>query len=338
MGSRWVLVDTPDGPIPCLDDSLQVDAANLLLVKERFPDFCPFHVLHNLVGGHYSRAPQCSAEPFRDVTCEHGSHSRPVYNWNDAQEYRWDCPALGAVTFLPFGLSFRAGIPGSLTVGCVACASFGYSMACAACLRRFDDDGPPDPASAYAIWNTLHHHTPSCECGACPVEEVEGYGAQGWADGEEWDGAEGEWEDEEEWDGGEDWHDEEEDDGEAEGDGEAEWGGEEEEEAEPGEEAGAEEPAGWGSGYWERTAQGYAWVVDYRSHESAPAPAVEADGAASVVEAAVQAAVAAVAAAAASSSAGERPAATDADWQRRVRVLELEHELAGLRAPKRARH
>ena len=113
-----------------IDDTLQADADSLTLVHRRFPGFCPYHIVHNLLGGHYSRHPQCTASPFADVTCAHGSHSRP----DDAQDQ--DAPALGSVVFLPLGLSYRAGCRGSLVVGCVECESYGAAMACAACRRQ----------------------------------------------------------------------------------------------------------------------------------------------------------------------------------------------------------
>ena len=95
-----------------VDDALE-DAESLTLVNERFPGFCPFHIVHNLLGGHYSRSPHCTTAPFSDTMCEHGSHSRP----SDAVDQRTHCPAMGAVVFLPLGLSYRAGFPGSLVVG-----------------------------------------------------------------------------------------------------------------------------------------------------------------------------------------------------------------------------
>ena len=81
-------------------------------------------------------------------------------------------------------------------------------------------------------------------------------------------------------------------------------------------------------------------MVDYLSRESTPAPAPAASvetRVADVAAAAAHAAVAAMAATDAGSSAAEPPPATDADWARRVRVLELESELAELRGAKRAR-
>ena len=87
--SRYTILRTPDGVVggrsmirrgqtprrngnvvtrPCW---LRMDADG------RFPrGYCPYHLLHNLLGGHYSRAPQCTAEPYKDVACRHGSPSR----------------------------------------------------------------------------------------------------------------------------------------------------------------------------------------------------------------------------------------------------------------------
>ena len=108
-----------------IDDALHADAGSLTLVHRRFPGFCPYHIVHNLLGGHYSRHPECTATPFADVACRHGSHSRP----DDAQEQSTHCPAIGSVVFLPLGLSYRAGCRGSLVVGCVECESYGAAMA-----------------------------------------------------------------------------------------------------------------------------------------------------------------------------------------------------------------
>ena len=138
-----------------VDDALQADADALTLVQRRFPGFCPFHIVHNLLGGHYSRHQQCTATPFTDVTCSHGSHSRP----SDAQGQRTHCPSLGSVVFLPLGLSYRAGCEGSLVVGCVECESYGAAKACAACGRQWEPEGP-EVANSDAIWTTIHHQPP----------------------------------------------------------------------------------------------------------------------------------------------------------------------------------
>ena len=121
-----------------VDDVVQVTAESLTLVKVRFPEFCPYHVVHNLLGGHYSQHPQCTAAPFRDVECSHGSHSRPI----NAQSQRPHCPAMGSVVFLPLGFSYKAGCPGSLVDGCVTCRAFADGMACSACGRRWELGDP----------------------------------------------------------------------------------------------------------------------------------------------------------------------------------------------------
>ena len=159
-----------------------------------------------------------------DVTCSHGSHSRP----SDAQGQRTHCPSLGSVVFLPLGLSYRAGCEGSLVVGCVECESYGAAMACAACGRQWEPEGP-EVANSDAIWTTIHHHMPDCMCGACPAAESDGGGEDG-DDGEDepggadWAATEEEWDDDDEEEGEEY---EEEWDGEADQDGEEGWHGEE---------------------------------------------------------------------------------------------------------------
>ena len=194
--SRTVLVpgssfgDGDPRPREIVDDTLQVDAGSITLMQERFPRFCPYHLLHNLLGGHYSRSPPCSAEPFKDVQCVHGSHSRPPPDAYASTA----CPAQGAVVYLPFGLSCRAGCVDSLAVGCVACPGFGTTMACASCRVRWNADGGPWCASDENIWYTLHKHSDDCECGDCP-ERVEpdgnGWAGDGDGDGED-DGEDGE--------------------------------------------------------------------------------------------------------------------------------------------------
>jgi hypothetical protein len=336
--SRCFISQTSDGVVHGgVDDTLGRNARrNVTLLQGRFPGSCPYHLLHNLLGGHYSRAPQCTASPYTDAACRHGSHSRPGM---EMDEYA-HCPSVGAVVLLPFGLSYRVGNPGSLTVGCYECSYYGDAMACAACRRRWDD-GVPFPATPDEVRDTAYQHAHDCACGGCPPVEVRsgGGGFQGGEedeDGEEeWGGEEGYGEeeyDEEEYgeeDGVEEWNDE------AAWHGEEEYGEEQEEEAE--EEEGEVE-RDWGDGRWEETAHGTAWVVDYRSRESAPAPAPAPDtSVAGIAAAAAQAAVAALMASGAGAAAGEPLPATDSDWERRVRRLELESELAELKHAKRVR-
>jgi hypothetical protein len=90
---------------------------DLRFLQQRFPGFCPYHILHNLLGLHYSRHGFCTAAPFSDGLCRHGSHQRPSPS---REETISTAPAEGAVVFLPFGLSRRAG-DGLLATGCVDC-------------------------------------------------------------------------------------------------------------------------------------------------------------------------------------------------------------------------
>ena len=77
------LGDVDTGDSCAFDDAFQLDAAAVTLVQGCFPCFFPYHVIHNLLGGHYSRSctthhrqtdRQCMAAPFTDSQCTHGSH------------------------------------------------------------------------------------------------------------------------------------------------------------------------------------------------------------------------------------------------------------------------
>ena len=74
-------------------------------------------ILHNLLSLHYSRHESCTVAPFSDQRCRHGSHQRPSLS---REEMLNAAPAEGAVIFLPFGLSRRAG-DGLLVAGCADC-------------------------------------------------------------------------------------------------------------------------------------------------------------------------------------------------------------------------
>lgn len=37
----------------------------------------PFHILHSLLSLHYSKHQQCTAKPFTNERCKHGSHAWP---------------------------------------------------------------------------------------------------------------------------------------------------------------------------------------------------------------------------------------------------------------------
>ena len=168
MALRLVLESPPDGlaaygasPRLREDDGLRCTADSLAWVQDRFQGYCPHHILHNLLGGHYSRATACNAAPFQNVACRHGSHERPSWIHNATAA---STPAVGAVIFLPFELSYRAGVPDSLTNGCAECECYGDSMACAACRVAHWHDGHVECAKPDHIQQTANVH--SADCGA----------------------------------------------------------------------------------------------------------------------------------------------------------------------------
>ena len=173
--------------------------ADTAFLQQRFPQHCPHHLLWNLLDLHYSRHPSCSAAPFTDEQCQHGSHSRPVL----PEQIVWQtAPAQGAVIHLPFGLSFRAATDGAIVAGCADCVSLCDGDCCGSC-RRLWRDGRPVPAhnatgfagrnASLAAWRG-HINLPGDGIGEGPGE------------GEDWNAEEEEGGAEEEWIGEEDKH------------------------------------------------------------------------------------------------------------------------------------
>jgi hypothetical protein len=118
-----------------------VDATAFL--QHRFQGHCPHHLLHNLLNLHYGQHPHCTAPPFTNAECRHGSHARPVLS---VQEMMATAPATGAVIFLPFGLACRAANDQSGIVnGCVDCDFLDDGDVCGSC-RRLWHDGNAVPA------------------------------------------------------------------------------------------------------------------------------------------------------------------------------------------------
>ena len=305
-------------------------------LQQRFPGFCPYHILHNLLGLHYSRHGLCTATPFSDGLCQHGSHQRPCLSREDTLR---TAPAEGAVVLLPFGLSRRAG-NGLLADGCADCEQLQETDACGAC-RRLWTGGRPVPAVGYtdggrcarlAGWRASVALT-GRDVGEEPVSDGgEELSEDEWSE-EEWGEAEEEWEEEED----DEWGDDAED-------GDASWA----DDAGGGEDAGsnwesqpprddaaapAQSSRDWGAGEWiEDRSGGWRWVVDFASPAAsavpaaeAPAPEVAAVAASQLVSAAVQAVLAAGAAPAA-------PAAASAPGvSERIRILELQLELEQLK-------
>ena len=281
-------------------------------ISQRFPAHCPHHLLHNLVNGHYTQHQLCSARPFQNEQCRHGTHARPQL---PADEMERCAPAAGALIFLPFGLSCRVngsgvGCRSRLVAGCADCEFLGDGDTCGAC-RRVWTHGGAYPArgirgtegqyASLATWRESVDLSGAClpECGE--VDEEESWGEEDW--------------------GEEDWGEEE--DYEEDGDGEEAWEEEEEEQvAAPTDRGGGDDtgnggdggaPA-WGDGRWASDGRGgWSWTVDFPVALPAPVAAAVA-----IVPAAPRPEVPAAPAAAAASDAT-------------VRILELELELARLR-------
>ena len=311
-------------------------------LAHRFPGFCPHHILHNLLGLHYSRHESCTAAPFSDQRCRHGSHQRPGLS---REEMIHAAPAEGAVIFLPYGLSRRAG-DGLLVAGCADCERLLEGDVCGACRRRWNAGADhPTPANGYpglgrlaslAGWRAAVDLTGE-QAEEGPVAEESGEESEEEWGEEEW---EGEGEDEDLEDVSDEWEDAHEGytyEGDA-YEGDAADGGAWNSGDAPRARGRGGAPAtsrDWGDGQWVEDRQGsWAWVVDFAAPAAAstvpaanaPAPGVAAAAAA----AAVQAVLTAGAVPAASSVAASAPGLSE-----RIRVLELELELERLKAKRR---
>ena len=105
--------------------------ADVDFLQRRFPGHCPHHLLHNLLNLHYSRHDLCSAAPFTNEGCRHGTHARPVLA---PAQVRATAPAEGALILLPFGLSCRAcdDQSAALVDGCAECELLDEGVSAAA--------------------------------------------------------------------------------------------------------------------------------------------------------------------------------------------------------------
>ena len=290
-------------------------AADHTFLRLRFPQHCPYHLLHNLLELHYGKHEWCTARPFSVDQCKYGSHSKPVLT---EDQMRVTAPAEGALILLPFGLSCRSCDDGiGLVAGCAECGLFSTdSSACGGCRRV----GASTPASADVLPNGR-------TASLAAWQEAVGMGEQepadhGWQE-EEMGAVQ---EDEEEWDDEEEMGDT----------GEDEWYEEEayeEEEWEGEADAEGEGEDGYSHGDWSRDRHGnWQWSVDFTAAKAADvAPLQPAEGLAEVVAAAVQAAVASAQAAAAGPSLSERAPASAQDATSRARILELELQLQELK-------
>ena len=267
-------------------------------LQQRFPGFCPYHILHNLLGLHYSRHGLCTATPFSDGLCQHGSHQRPCLSEGEMSIY---APAEGALILLPFGLSRRAS-DGLLVAGCADCEQLLDGDTCGSCRRRWSG-GRPTPAWGYTDQGRYARLTGwRAAIGLAGQGVEEGEPAGGWGESkEEWgeeeckhDEVDEKWDD----DGGEgddaaggdaaSWV--------AEGDGN--WDGDD---GPAGGADGGTSAGDWGAGCWVEDPHGsWSWVVDFAAPaaaSAAPALGAQAPDVAAVASSAATAAVQAVLAA-----------------------------------------
>ena len=174
---------------------------NVDKLRRLHPRSCPHNILHNLLNGSFKRHIFCTAEPFKNGICQHGSHARPVPPAK--QELRL---AMGVVVPLGFGLSARVG-DAEVFDACPACANdLDQDVACNACGLAFDDSGiyeADDAAHLAAARRTL------VELGEEDGEEEE-YEEEEEAWGEEAEAEEYEEEEYEEEEEEEEWQEEEE--------------------------------------------------------------------------------------------------------------------------------
>ena len=313
-------------------ESLPMGAGNwwnrdrdISFLHRRFQGYCPYHILHNLLNLHYGRDEACTANPFTNEQCRHGSHERPCLSAEDMRAY---APAEGALIHLPFALSYRAG-NGELVAGCADCEYLRDGETCGACHRMWNG-GQPVPAAAFS------------NQGRCARlngwRSVVGLGGQDVGEGDQEAEEEGQEFEEEEY---EEEHEENEEEYEEEYEEEEYKEEYEEEDQEGGQEEwdGEEEQGGrgpsWGDGRWIPDSQGgYKWVVDFPPPH-APTNAVPPSNnleqsltaaVATEVRRALQAAVAADAATAGPSSDADAANAAQA-----IEVAELELKLAKLK-------
>ena len=120
--------------------------ADIGFLQVRFPGICPHHLLYNLLQLHYGRHPMCTARPFSNEQCQHGSHQKPLLS---EEQMRSTAPAEGANMFLPFGLSCRnCDDDVGLVAGCADCETLEPGDTCGSCRRLWLDNGPV-PSAAY---------------------------------------------------------------------------------------------------------------------------------------------------------------------------------------------
>jgi hypothetical protein len=120
--------------------------ADVGFLQGRFPGTCPHHLLHNPLQLHYGRHELCTAQPFSNEQCQHGSHAKPLLTW---EQMRLTAPAEGANILLPFGLSSRNNDDDvGLVAGCADCQFLEDGDVCGSCRRMWLGDSPV-PAVEY---------------------------------------------------------------------------------------------------------------------------------------------------------------------------------------------
>ena len=256
--------------------------AEVDFLQRRFPSHCPHHLIHNLLNLHYSRHEPCSAAPFTNDECRHGTHARPVLA---PAQVRATAPAEGALILLPFGLSCRAcdDQSAALVDGCAECELLEEGEVCGGCRRVWLGEHPQPAAQLPQVglpleleeWRLavgLGEHLPSA--GGTGEPEEEDYEEEQWGE-EEWEDENGEEEDHED-DG---WASAEEEEG------DASWDADDDGvyDGKRGSRNARSGPAGagsdgWGAGKWIRDRRGnWEWSVDFAA--SAAASAAPAAGA-----------------------------------------------------------
>ena len=114
--------------------------ADIGFLQGRFPGACPHHLLHNLLQLHYGRHELCTAQPFSNEQCRHGSHAKPLLRW---EQMRSTAPAEGANILLPFSLSSRNSDDDvGLVAGCADCHLLEAGDVCGSCRRMWHGDSP----------------------------------------------------------------------------------------------------------------------------------------------------------------------------------------------------
>jgi hypothetical protein len=130
---------------------------NLGVIRRKYPGLCPYQVAHNVLGGHFDRHDACTAAPFCDGVCVHGSHSDPARS-AEARGCK-DQTAKWKILQLALGFSRRAGST-KLHDGCAECnEEESLDVACMSCGRAWQASrrkGSRPVAADYAACNATY--------------------------------------------------------------------------------------------------------------------------------------------------------------------------------------